>query len=217
MNRFKYVNKDEDLSNYINDDELVKVVYGINFARSFLEENFMKVNFFCDRKAESINSINGIPVVTKYALNEYLNGEGKRAFIIICIGPNKAVSLSIYKELCMIDMDAIVADYFDNIRLFTCRSFNIKEYKFDLFEHVFNCGFCNTRMTERSVEIALAIKYIGDVQGDIIEVGAVTPYYQLPMNNKIKHTIDPTDLHVKVDIRKSLFDYDFSNENVLSI
>lgn len=58
-------------------------------------------------------------------------------------------------------------------------------------------------MTERSVELALAKEYIDTCEGNIVEIGAVTPYYFY--SNKISNIIDPTDNHKRV-LKKSLFD-----------
>lgn len=72
-------------------------------------------------------------------------------------------------------------------------------------------------MTERSVELSLARNYLEKCEGEIVEVGAVTPYYQADCFGKVKHIIDPTDRHIKVDIRKSLFDCNFEGQDVISI
>ena len=58
-----------------------------------------------------------------------------------------------------------------NIKKFTL---NDKEYF--LFTHNINCGWPPFRMTERSVELHVADEWINN-HNDIIEVGAVTPYY----------------------------------------
>src|SRR5262249_13856379 len=89
-----------------------------------------------------------------------------------------------------------------------------------LFFHPFNCGEGNVRTTERSVELALAFRWLRLLCGSAVEVGAVIPYY-LDANNelakKIERVIDPIDPHASVTDRCSLFDYDFCERNVVSI
>ena len=211
-------NKNEDIKKYMNKRELLKVVYGITFAEDFLEETGMKPDYFCDVKAERENlSVNGIQVITKEKLKDILETQNKRALILICAGPDKRIVNSIYKDLCMLDMNADVFDYFANEMVFTDRTFTYKGVTLDLYEHIFNDGFCDTRMTERSVELSLARNYLEKCEGEIVEVGAVTPYYQADCFGKVKHIIDPTDRHIKVDIRKSLFDCNFEGQDVISI
>lgn len=87
------------------------------------------------------------------------------------------------------------------------------ERKFKYFFHHFNCGFPGKRRTERTVELALADFWLGEVS-DVWEVGAVTPYY---WTRRLKEIIDPSDDHPNVTQRCSLFDVDFSGQNVLSV
>jgi hypothetical protein len=89
-----------------------------------------------------------------------------------------------------------------------------------LFFHPFNCGDAKVRTTERSVELALAFRWLRLLSGPAIEVGAVTPYYldaNSELTKKIKRVIDPVDPHLRVTDRCSLFDYNFSGRNVISI
>lgn len=76
-----------------------------------------------------------------------------------------------------------------------------------------NCGWPPFRMTERSVELSIADEWINN-HSDIIEIGAVTPYY---WPGRIKNIVDPSDEHVLVNHRKSLFDVELSDKSVLSI
>jgi hypothetical protein len=88
-----------------------------------------------------------------------------------------------------------------------------------LFYHPFNCGYESARTTERSVELALAFRWLKLIAGRVIEVGAVLPYYadQGMELSKIDRIIDPSDRHPGVTDRCSLFEYDFCGKNVLSI
>jgi hypothetical protein len=88
-----------------------------------------------------------------------------------------------------------------------------------LFFHRFNCGYKSARTTERSVELALAFRWLQLISGPVIEVGAVTPYYTDKRTEltKIDRVIDPTDPHPAITDRWSLFEYDFCGKNVLSI
>lgn len=84
------------------------------------------------------------------------------------------------------------------------------------FVHQTNCGWPPYRMTERSVEMALADAWLSRYENDraVMEIGAVTPYY---WPSRIIDIVDPTDQHSGVSIRKSMFDVSFHGKKILSI
>jgi len=87
----------------------------------------------------------------------------------------------------------------------------------ELYESDYNCGYKNNRMTERGIEITLAKKWLSKNKSninDIIEAGAVTPYY-LP--NKILNILDAYDSHELVNYKMDMLDYDFTNKYIISI
>lgn len=98
---------------------------------------------------------------------------------------------------------------------FPQRNFHFKNRKIDLYLNKFNCGDnINYRLTERSIELALAKEWLKN-KSDFIEIGAVTPYYQ---DIYIPHdVIDPMDSHKLVNIKKSMFEKDLKDSNILSI
>lgn len=93
-------------------------------------------------------------------------------------------------------------------------SISFENKKIDLFYHKHNCGDnSGARTTERTVELALAKEFISSVEHDLIEIGAVTPYY-FDVSYDI---VDPADKHPAVTKKMSLFDVDIKNKNVLAI
>jgi hypothetical protein len=96
-------------------------------------------------------------------------------------------------------------------------SFNGRIYP--LFAHRFNCGWPPRRMTERSVELALADAWLQQIERraepqDVWEIGAVTPYY---WPKRVPNVVDPYDSHPFANIRQSLFDISLTGRSVLSI
>ena len=75
------------------------------------------------------------------------------------------------------------------------------------FDHPRN----TTLINERAVELILSLRYIDLTKGELIEVGAVTPYY-IKSNHEC---IDPTD--PKATTKDFAENYDYRNKNVLSI
>jgi len=106
-----------------------------------------------------------------------------------------------------------------HIRRKSVRFITYSGERVQLLYHPFNCGYRSARTTERSVELALAFRWLKLISGPVIEVGAVTPYYadERAELAKIDRVIDPTDSHPAVTDRRSLFEYDFCRKNVLSI
>jgi hypothetical protein len=86
--------------------------------------------------------------------------------------------------------------------------------KVDVFYHDFNCGNAGRRTTERAVELGIAQYWVSKHNADLVEIGAVTPYY---FPGLIKEIVDPSDESKEVSLRKSLFDVDLTGKNVLSI
>src|SRR5688572_23445430 len=72
------------------------------------------------------------------------------------------------------------------------------------FYHRFNCGWPPGRVTERSVELAVADTWLSKLDTkDVWEVGAVTPYY---WPGRIRQVLDPGDPHVLVTVRDSFLE-----------
>lgn len=93
--------------------------------------------------------------------------------------------------------------------------FEFEGRTFKLFVSNHNCGWPPFRMTERSVELALADFWLGrNAETDFVEIGAVTPYY---WPRRIRTIIDPTDKHVLVTDPVSVMDYDLRGKHVISI
>ena len=92
--------------------------------------------------------------------------------------------------------------------------FALNSHHYFAFCHTYNCGWPPSRMTERSVEMALADRWLSHVSGPVIEIGAVTPYY---WPSRVTRVVDPADEHKLVTDRKSLFDIDTTGLNVLCL
>lgn len=86
--------------------------------------------------------------------------------------------------------------------------------KFPYFFHAHNCGRPGERRrTERTVELSVANVWLYSAL-DAWEIGAVSPYY---WPGRIRTIVDPIDPNPLVTTRKSLFDVDFTGQDVLSI
>ena len=82
------------------------------------------------------------------------------------------------------------------------------------FYHVYNCGW-PPYVSERCVELALADVWLAQVPAEeLVEIGAVTPYY---WPGSVGRIVDPFDPHPRVTDRKSLFDLELTGSRVLSI
>lgn len=94
-------------------------------------------------------------------------------------------------------------------------SFVFAGERIPFFCHRHNCGWPPRRPTERTVELALADRWLSRARTTTVcEVGAVTPYY---WPGRIVRIVDPADPHPGVTERKSLFDVDLRGASVLSI
>lgn len=207
--------RDEDILECYRNNGGMLVVYGATFWAGLLINEKIQIDYFCDRHAEEIHSIKNIPVINSRQLEKVINESGKRATIIICVGLNKFSVSSIYKDLGKLSIEADVFDYFENLIVFKEKYFVFNQKEYSLFEHSFNCGYHETRMTERSVELSIAIEYLKSCQNDVVEIGAVTPYYFC--DHKITDIIDPTDPHNRVNLKTSMFHCDLRGKDVLSI
>lgn len=95
------------------------------------------------------------------------------------------------------------------------RTFTLNGRELPYFYHAHNCGWPPRRCTERIVELAVADFWLARVVAEqVLEIGAVTPYY---WPRRIPCVIDPADPHGLVTHRRSLFDFDLTNRIVLSL
>jgi len=93
--------------------------------------------------------------------------------------------------------------------------FSFRQRQYECFCHRYNCGYPPLRMTERSLELALADVWLERLDADhVIETGAVTPYY---WPRRVSAVVDPFDSHPQVTHHESLFACDFSGRDVLAI
>lgn len=93
-------------------------------------------------------------------------------------------------------------------------SFIYKGKTVKLEESSYNCGFRHNRMTERCLEMAIAKVWLTKNKKNVVEVGAVSPYY---FSNLTHDVCDPSDTHGRVNLKTSMFNVDLKNKNVLSI
>ena len=216
MGSIIFKEKRENLYKAIERNSGLVVIYGINCANMILQDALLKVDFFVDKRAAEIKNINGIRVIAPKDLEEIVTQTKQKVTIIICIGPGAVGTInSIYNDIVALDINADVFDYFTNEFVFLEETFVYKGKKYPLYEHPFNCGYKDARMTERAVEMSLAKEWIDNCEGEIVEVGAVTPYYFT--SDKIVEIVDPMDGHTLVTKQLSVFDCDLKDRNVLSI
>lgn len=206
--------KSESIREYIRKNNGLAVIYGATYWGGVLTDNgIFKIDCFCDQKAPAWQMFHDTRVINIDELETRIKDSGKRATIIIASQDSGNI-LSIYMDLMRKDLDADVFNYFENEIEFSDLEFSLSGKKYSLFQHSINCGYFQTRMTERSVELALAQAYVDECNGSIAEIGAVTPYYFF--SDKITEIIDPTDIHKRA-IPKSIFACDLKGKNVLSI
>ena len=83
------------------------------------------------------------------------------------------------------------------------------------FIHRTNTGYPPYRMSERTIELALADRFLTRMRETrIVEVGAVTPYY---WPERVATIVDPTDDHPAVTDHVGWEDWHPTDETILSI
>lgn len=115
-------------------------------------------------------------------------------------------------HICFCLLKKISSLYIKNISYVEVFTYRGKSFK--LYENHYNCGKVSQRMTDRSLELAMARNWIDNHRNNIIELGAVTPYY---FKGEILEIVDPSDSHRAVTIKDSLFNVNLSQKNVLCI
>ena len=90
--------------------------------------------------------------------------------------------------------------------------FKIYNTELEYFHHSYN----NTKSNERCVEVSLGFEFIKKLNcQNIIEIGAVMPYYCDIITHKVYDIIDPYQNCIRSDLTKTNFS--FIDLNVLSI
>lgn len=92
--------------------------------------------------------------------------------------------------------------------------FNYRDEVLNYFFHQHNCGYPPFTCTERIVELSIADNWLNKVEGDVHEIGCVTPYY---WPKRVGHIVDPFDPHPLNLNKKDMFDVNLNNKDVLSI
>jgi hypothetical protein len=94
-------------------------------------------------------------------------------------------------------------------------SFRFGGHDYPFFLHHYNCGRHPMLASERTVELALADRWLTRAPADrVCEVGAVTPYY---WPGRVARVVDPADPHPQVTTRRSVLDLDMRGLAVLSV
>lgn len=101
-----------------------------------------------------------------------------------------------------------------NYHMMRTDSFIYKGKTVKLIEADYNCGFRWDRMYERCLEMAIAKIWLEKNKENVLEIGAVSPYY---FDNFTHDVCDPADEHSRVNLKTSMFNLDLRNKNVLSI
>ena len=90
--------------------------------------------------------------------------------------------------------------------------FKIYNTQLEYFYHSYN----KTKNNERCVEVSLGFDFLKRVNNEnVIEIGAVIPYYSENIIHDVYDIIDPYDKCIRVDLTKT--DFSFIGYNVLSI
>lgn len=108
----------------------------------------------------------------------------------------------------------IIRDYYNIPKPLTIKEFPYKSKSLKLYESDYNCGYTEWRQSERGLEMALAKLWLEQIEGEVIEIGAVSPYY---FPKAVTHVCDPADVHPRVDLKCSMFELDLKGKNVLCI
>ena len=205
-----------NIQDYLGLPNRLQVVWGIGLAEYAVNE-FDRIDYFVDKKADQISRISGIDVISSDGLYElFMNTKLPITIVILTMPrfPDGTVH-QIFDEIYSLDIDADVFNYWGNIGYFSNRSFAYKGKYYELFEHPYNCFTHDVRMSERGVEVSLMKSWIDEINSDVVEIGAVSPYYF--SDSRIVEVIDPADRHIKVTRHCSVFDVDLNGKNVLCI
>jgi hypothetical protein len=128
---------------------------------------------------------------------------GKKDIIPVICGIGSVIAALLYGYRAYINYHMMQTD-----------SFIYKGKTVKLIESDYNCGFRWDRMYERCLEMAIAKIWLEKNKENVLEIGAVSPYY---FNNFTHDVCDPADEHSKVNLKTSMFNLDLRNKNVLSI
>lgn len=212
--------RNDSIAGIINQNNAIVIAYGMSmWTAQLIKDQTFTFDYVCDKHAmfkdENYPSrqVEGVPVVNIYELKNILSKQQRKCVVIICVGTNQMVVSSIIKDLFESGIEADVFDLFENSEFFNDDSFCFMGQEYKLFEHSYNCGYIGGRMTERGVELSVALDYISK-RNAVTEIGAVTPYYF--RSDNIIEIIDPTDSCAEVT-KKSIFECDLTGRNILCI
>lgn len=188
------------------------VIWGIGqWGRLLLQSGIIYVDDVCDTYIKK-QSIDGFEVLSPIELEEKYKGID--FYNINTFGTTQVLQEELYIVACQYNYNAKIINLHTNIGFdLEIDSFEFCHENVPMTSHTYNCGKRNKRRTERAIEVAMAKYWIMRMK-NVIEIGAVTPYYYPNLVNEI---VDPADGHYKVSDHKSIFDVDLRNRNVVCL
>lgn len=208
------INDRDSFTKIYEKNQLPVILWGIGeWGKLFIEEMPIEINDVCDAdKEKQGTTVAGFVVLSPEEIQKKY--DGKRFYIINSYGTTRSLQAGLYIMVCRYDYDALLVNLHTNIGFdLGIEDFIFAGKKIKLNSHLHNCGYENERMSERSIEVAMAQEWLKH-NDEVIEVGAVTPYYY---PGEVKDVVDPADEHYFVNIHESIFDVDLSSRNVLCL
>lgn len=209
------IRDDENYKDYFNKETLPVVIWGMGkWGELFHKSHMVQIDDVCDSDPQKQGLVyeNHVVLSPEKLEEKY---KGKKFYIINSYGTTRSLQAGLYIMLSHYDYDARL------INLHTNKGFDldVREFEFlgkniSMISHIHNCGYINERMSERSIEVAMAKEWLSLFSDNIIEIGAVTPYY---FPGLVKEVVDPADTHYLVTLHKSIFEVDLNGKNVLCL
>ena len=190
------------------------VLYGAGtWGGLFIETGFVEIDFLCDKNTEKGAKFKELEVHS--ILELYETYHTSHIYLISSLNNTLADFHVLYADLSVYNMNITIVDLHKNIGFIGSNNrIDYDGQSLELFSHIYNCGYKNTRCSERAIEIPIALQWLSKHKENLIEIGAVMPYY---FPGIIQDVVDPADNHFLVNEKKSIFDLDLSKKNVLCI
>lgn len=120
----KFMSYEDNYYDFSKDSKYTTVIYGAGMYGKKVLPYLKNVSYICDKRADEIREVNGIPVISPTELHLL-----EESFLIVICVKSEEVREEIKAELASLSINTLIFDYFDNVafNLFTRKTLKCSE------------------------------------------------------------------------------------------
>ena len=183
------IDDNKDFNIILADNPLPIVLWGMGeWSKLLLQNTDLSVDDICDADSNKWGmEFDGYTILSPLDLERKYHDE---IYVINTFGTTRSLQDGLYIMLSQYELKVNLVNFHSNIGFdLNCDEVMFENSHVEMISHIHNCGYKHERRSERAIEVAIAKRWISRYP-DLIEIGAVTPYYLNDINYDV---VDPAD------------------------